>query len=395
MAIETPDLASPQFKANPYPFYARLRAEAPLFRVRLPLFGPIWLVTRYDDVFTFLKDERFANDWSPRMPWLLLHFARTITHNMLNRDPPEHTRLRSLVHKAFTSRLIERLRNRIQGLCDELLDVAAAQGQIDLVSGYALPLPITVIAELLGIPAADRARFHAWSGSIVAVSTGTDLARAIPKLWSLVRYLRRLFALRRAEPRDDLVTALVQVEEAGDRLREDELLAMMILLMVAGFETTTNLIASGAVALIQHPEQRERLRQQPDQAESAIEELLRYSSPLEIASVRLAREPVTTESVTIRPGELIGLVLGSANHDESQFPDPERLDITREPNRHVAFGQGPHFCLGAPLARLEGRIALNTLVQRFPNLRLTQPAESLRWRKSLLLRGLESVPAAT
>jgi cytochrome P450 PksS len=165
--------------------------------------------------------------------------------------------------------------------------------------------------------------------------------------------------------------------------------------MVAGFETTTNLIASGAVALIQHPEQRERLRQQPDQAESAIEELLRYSSPLEIASVRLAREPVTTGSVTIRPGELIGLVLGSANHDESQFPDPERLDITREPNRHVAFGQGPHFCLGAPLARLEGRIALNTLVQRFPNLRLTQPAESLRWRKSLLLRGLESVPAAT
>jgi len=392
--VAVPDLASPRFKANPYPFYARLRADAPLYRVRLPLFGTVWLVTRYDDVLALLRDERLANDWSPRMPWLLLRFARTITSNMLNRDPPQHTRLRALVHRAFTSRLIDRLQDRIERLCDELLETTLVRvgGKIELVRGYALPLPITVIAELLGIPPADRARFRAWSGSLVAVSSGADLARSIPTVWSLLRYLRRLFALRRADPRDDLVTALVQVEEAGDRLREDELLAMVILLLIAGFETTTNLIASGALALLQHPEQRDRLQQGADQAGRAIEELLRYASPLEIASARLAREAITIRSVTIPPGELVALVLGSANHDDAQFPKPDLLDVTREPNRHLAFGLGPHFCLGAPLARLEGRIALTTLFRRAPDLRLSRPAQPLRWRKSLLLRGLQALP---
>lgn len=390
--IKAPDLANPRFKANPYPFYARLRAEAPVYRLTLPFWGAVCLVTRYEDVLLVLKDERFANDWSPRMPWLLLRFARPLTRGMLNRDAPDHTRLRNLVHKAFTPRLIERLRERIQSVCDELLDAAATRGRIELVGGYALPLPITIIGDLLGIPAQERLRFHAWSRSMIAVSGSADALRALPRIWALFRYLRELFAQRRADPRDDLVTALVQAEESGDRLSEEELLSMVILLLIAGYETTTNLIASGALALIQHPQQRERWQHDPALAESAVEELLRYTSPLEIASVRIAREEVAFGSVTVPPGELVAAVLGSANRDERQFPDPEALDIARDPNRHLAFGQGPHFCLGAPLARLEGRIALTTLLRRFPDLRLAQPPESLRWRKSPVLRGLEELP---
>ncbi len=392
--IEAPDLASPRFKANPYPFYARLRAEAPVFCMRKPIGGRVWLVTRYDDVLSVLKDERFANDWSPRMPWVLRRFARPLTQGMLNKDAPDHTRLRTLISKAFTPRRIEGLRERIQNVCDDLLAAAAPSGRIELVHAYAMPLPVTIIAEMLGVPARDRLRFYAWSKSLMEGSTPTRFLRAIYNVWLLVRYLRRVLAERRAHPQEDLATALVQAEESGDKLSEDELLAMLMLLLVAGFETTTNLIASGTLALVQHPEQRERFRQGPALAESAIEELLRYTSPLELASVRYTREEVTLRGVSIPRGALVGPVLGSANHDESQFPSPESLELAREPNRHLAFGLGAHFCLGAPLARLEGRIALTTLFRRFPNLRLAQPPESLRWRKSVILRGLEELQVA-
>ncbi len=393
--IKAPDLASPLFKANPYPFYARLRAEAPVYRTKVSLGLVVWLVTRYDDVLLVLKDERFAKDASPKMPWFFRSgFARPITRHMLNMDAPDHTRLRTLVHKAFTPRLIERLRERIQSVCENLLDTAASNGRMELVRGYALPLPLTIIADLLGIPPQDRLRFHAWSRTMIAASTRIDLLRALPDLWQLMRYLRKLFAQRRTHPNDDLVTALVQAEEAGDKLSEDELLAMVILLLVAGYETTVHLISSGALALLQHPEQRERLQQNPALAESAIEELLRYTSPLDIAPARLTREEVTIASVTIPRGELVVAVVGSANHDESQFSDPESLDIAREPNRHLAFGQGAHFCLGAPLARLEGQIAITTLFRRFPNLRLAEAPESLRWRKALFFRGLEELAVA-
>lgn len=390
--IEVPDLASPRFKANPYPFYARLRAEAPVYRARVPVAGSAWLVTRYEDVLSVLRDERLGNDWSPRVPWLLLRLARPLTRGMLNRDAPDHTRLRALVSKAFTPRLVERLLGRIQRLCDELLDAAAAKGRMDLVREYALPLPITIIAELLGIPEEDRLRFHAWSRRMVSASSNLRMAQALPGIWSAIRYMRKLFAERRAHPKEDLVTALVQSEEAGDRLSEEELVAMVILLMLAGYETTVNLIASGALALLEHPEQREKFQQNPSLAASAIEELLRYTSPLDIASVRLAREEVNFGPNKIPRGELVLAVLGSANHDDSQFPDPDRLDITREPNRHVAFGQGAHFCLGAPLARLEGKLALTAVFRRFPNLGLAQPRESLRWRRSTIFRGLEALP---
>ncbi|MDA2914335.1 cytochrome P450 [Acidobacteriia bacterium AH_259_A11_L15] len=397
--IKPPDLASPRFKANPYPFYARLRAEAPVYRTTVPVphRQPAWLVTRYGDVLTVLKDDRFANDWSPKMLWLLRWgFAKALMGNMVSRDPPDHTRLRTLVQKAFTPRRIERLRERIQSVCDDLLDAAAPNGRMELVRGYALPFPVTIIADLLGIPPQDRLRFQSWTGSIVESSSGsaTDVLRALPNIWFFLRYLRKLFAQRRAEPQDDLVTALVQAEEAGDRLNEDELLAIVFLLLVAGYESTVSLIASGTLALIQDPEQRNRFEQNPALAESAIEELLRYTSPLDISTPRLMREEVRIGSVTIPPGELVLAVLGSANHDESQFPDPETLDLTREPNQHLAFGQGAHFCLGASLASLEGQIALTTLFRRFPNLRLAEAPESLHWRKGLFLRGLEQLPVS-
>lgn len=393
--IQIPDLASPQFKANPYPFYARLRAEAPVYRYYSRLIqGHTWLVTRYDDVLMVLRDERFANDWSPRMPRLLLRFAGPLRRSMLNQDPPDHTRLRTLVNKAFTPRMVERLRERIQSVCDHLLDAAAPSGGMDLVHGYALPLPLTIIADLLGVPAQDSRRFHARSRSMVALTSTAGILRALPSIWLIMRYFRKLFAQRRLQPGDDLLTALVQAEEAGDRLSEDELLAMAILLLLAGYETTVNLISSGTLALLQHPEQRDLLQQSSALAESAVEELLRYTSPLEIATARYVRQEVTVASMTIPRGELLSAVLGSANHDESQFPDPETLDITREPNKHLAFGLGTHFCVGAPLARLEGQIAITTLLRRFPNLRLAQPPESLRWRKGLIFRGLEQLPVA-
>lgn len=391
--IKPAELATPQFKANPYPFYARLRAETPVARTRL-FHKPGWLVTRYDDVLTVLKDERFSNDWPAKMPWVF-RFARPTTRHMLNMDAPDHTRLRTLVHKAFTPRLIEHLRERICNVCDELLNVASSRGRMELIHDYALPLPLTIISELLGIPEEERLRFHALSRSSLSASTNFDVVRSFPDQMRLLRLIRKLIAQRRGDPGEDLLTAMIQAEETGDKLSEVELVAMVLLLLIAGYETTVNLIASGTLALMQNPEQLVKFRQNPALAGAAIEELLRYTSPLDLASARITREEVRMGGVTIPQGDFVVAVLGSANHDETQFPDPETLDITREPNRHVAFGGGAHFCLGAPLARLEGQIALTTLFRRFPDLRLARRGgETLRWRKSLILRGLEELPVA-
>jgi cytochrome P450 PksS len=390
--VNISDLARPRFKANPYPFYARLRAEAPVCRTKF-LGSRTWLVTRYRDAFMLLKDERFVKDWPPTTRWIHL-VAGPITRHMLNTDAPDHTRLRTLVHKAFTPSLVERLRERIQSVCDELLDKLATNGRMDAMSGYALPLPLTIIAELLGIPEEDRGRFHARSRSSLSSSTIMGVLRAVPDQRLLIRQMRKLIARRRRDPREDLITSLVQSEEAGDKLSEMELVATIFLLLIAGYETTVNLIGNGTLALIQNPEQRELFERNPALVESAIEELLRYTSPLEVASQRFAREDLTLDSVNISQGDIVIAVLGSANHDESQFRDPEILDLTREPNKHLAFGQGAHFCIGAPLARLESQIALTTLFRRFPNLRLSREPEDLRWRKSLIVRGLEELPVA-
>ncbi|HEU4561360.1 MAG TPA: cytochrome P450 [Longimicrobium sp.] len=393
------DLASPAFKANPYPTYARLREEAPVFRAKLGFRRWAWLVAGYDDVAALLRDARFAKDplnvrepgGRATVPWVPA-LLRPLTRNMLDLDAPDHTRLRALVQKAFTPRLVEGLRPRIETLVGELLAKARRSGRAELIADLALPLPLTVISELLGVPAADRPRFHQWSERILSGSPGIGALRLLPAVRSLLRFLRKLFAERRAEPRDDLITALVQAEEAGDRLSEDELLGMVFLLLAAGHETTVNLIGSGVLALLQHPAELGRLRRDPALIGSAVEELVRFTSPVEVATERYAREDVVIAGVPIRRGEMVLGVIGSANRDHAHFAAPDTLDVAREPNRHLGFGLGAHYCLGAPLARLETRIAISSLLEQAPDLRLAVRPSALRWRKHVFLRGLRELP---
>ncbi|AKJ06959.1 cytochrome P450 PksS [Archangium gephyra] len=397
--LTQPDFKSQRFKANPFPFYARLREEAPVFRIKVPANEAGWLVTRYDDVNQVLKHGGISKDrigsmtpeQQAKMPWFFKFFT-PLVQNMLSRDPPDHTRLRALVHKAFTPRLIERLRSRVQTLSDSLLDTAARKGSMDLVAEYAFLLPVTIIAEMLGVPPGDYKKFQHWSNRLVSNTDMSDVLLSIPSVVMFTRYLRKLIAQRRTSLGDDLLSALIQAEEAGDKLTGDELVSMAFLLLVAGHETTVNLISGGTLALLQHPEQLERLRKEPGLIEPAVEELLRYASPVEVATERIARDGVTVSGVTIPRGDLVFAVLASANRDERHFKDPNTLDLGRDPNKHVSFGMGIHYCLGAPLARLEGQIAIQTLVNRFPNLRLSKPAESLKWRTGVLMRGPKQLP---
>jgi len=395
------NIVSPEFKANPFPFLAALRATEPVYRTTLPDKTPVWLVTRYEDVNALLKDERFPKNrrsaLTPeqlrRLPWVPPMF-RPLERNMLDLDAPDHTRLRGLVHQAFTPRLVERMRARVQTLADELLDAVARRGEMDLINDYALPLPMTIITEILGVPTSDRHKFHKWSKAVVSLSSPNVTMRVIPPVWMFIRYLRRFFKVRRRNPQDDLATALIEAEEAGDKLSEDELLAMVFLLLIAGHETTVNLIGSGTLALLEHADEMEKLRRDPSLIKPAVEELLRYTAPVFMTTERYARENVTIHGVTIPRGEMTLGVIGSANRDEKVFENPDSLDITREPNKHLSFGQGVHFCLGAPLARVEAQIAVNTLLRRMPELRLRVSPDSLRWRPSMILRGLDALPVA-
>jgi cytochrome P450 PksS len=320
---------------------------------------------------------------------------RPLERNMLDVDPPDHARLRALVQKAFTPRVVEQMRDRVRVLTEELLDRALDRGRIDLVRDYALPIPTTIIAEMLGVPVEDRHKFHRWSGAIVqSEPSGWRMIPALPHVVLFLRYIRRLVRARRAEPRDDLVSALVRAEEAGDQLNEDELLAMVFLLLIAGHETTVNLIGNGALALIEHPAEMDRLRGEPGLVPGAVEELLRHSGPLAMATERFAREDVEIAGVTIPRGSTVYAALASANRDERQFANPDAVDVTREPNRHLAFGLGIHFCLGAPLARLEAQVAFESLLRRTSALSLIAAPDALRWRRGLVLRGLASLPVS-
>jgi cytochrome P450 len=405
MAINSPikpiNLASPEFKANPYPFYAQLRAEAPVYRmtVNRPAKSPLWLITRYQDVADTLKDERFVKDPNNALPsgqvtkktWMPNLF-KIMDNNMLDRDAPDHTRLRGLVHKVFTPSRVEQMRTRVQQLADELLDNAAQNKSFDLVEHYALPIPITVISEVLGVPVQDRANFHRWTKNITSLSQPMEMLWKIPTFIRMLSYIRKLCQMRRVDPQDDLISALAQTNENGETLTDDELEGMIVLLLIAGHETTVNLIGSGTLALLEYPDQFDLLRHNPALIKTATEELLRYYPPVETATPRYAREDVTIEGVTIPTGGEVMAVIASANRDASQFENPDSLDLTRENNKHLSFGQGIHYCVGAPLARLEGQIALNTLLARMPNLRLAVSSESLHWRSGLTFRGLETLP---
>jgi len=397
----SPDVTSSEFKATAYAFYAELRRKEPVYKALLPDGQTGWLVTRYDDVNRALKDERLFKDKRKlakragiaRLPGFL-RSLEALEGNMLDVDPPDHGRLRGLVHKGFTPRRVEEMAGRVERLADELLFKMGTGGSLDLLREYALPIPSTIISELLGLPAADQVRFHRWSSDIVAASAGKNLLRVLPSAFRFLRYLKRIIARKSAEPEDDLISALVSAEEASDRLSADEVLAMIFLLVVAGHETTVNLIGNGTLALLQHPGERERLRAEPGLYRSAVEEFLRFHSPVEVATERYAREPIEVAGVTIPKDALVCPVLASANRDENHFERPDELDVGREPNRHLAFGDGIHFCLGAPLARLEGRIALEKLLSHQPNLKLAVSAAELRWRRALNLRGLETLPVA-
>jgi cytochrome P450 len=398
------NIAASEFKADPFPYYRRLREVSPVHRVTLPEGKRAWLVTRYDDVVQVLTDERFFKDFmslakehseATFLERMLGPFLVPLARHMLNQDPPHHTRLRSIVQQAFTPRLVERMRGRIQTVSDELLDRVERRGRMDLIADYALPIPTTIIAEMLGVPVADRHKFHRWSSAMLAAGASRfGLLRAMPSAMRFMRYIRQLIKVRREALRDDLISALITAKEASESLSDDELLSMILLLIVAGHETTVNLIASGMLALFEHPDQLERLRNNPASIKPAVEELLRFTSPVETATERFAREDIQLSGVKISQGDLVFAAIASANRDENQFADPDTLNITREPNRHVAFGQGIHFCLGASLARLEGQIAINTLLARTRELRLAVNPSKLRWRSGLILRGLKALPVA-
>jgi cytochrome P450 len=396
------DFGDPVFLGDPYPVLAALRNSAPVSKgVQAPPYGSAWVVTRYAEVLTVLKDSRFSVDphnlsrgnsmerwWTPR-PF------RLITEGLLNKDDPDHYRLRNLVHKAFTPRLIGALQTHIEKITDDLLDQLDRRNPIDLMQAFAVPLPLAVISHMLGIPARDRFKFRRLMNGTVTGSPRMGLFRMLRgahAMYRLMGFLDSLLTLRRHEPDDGLITALVAAEQAGDSLSPDECLAMLFLLLFAGHETTVNLIGSGMLALIDDPEQLTSLIDQPILAESAVEELLRYTNPVQFGASRIALEDMELGGVTIKKGNVVVAMLSSANRDESVFPNPERLDISRSPNRHLGFGVGIHFCLGAPLARMEGRIAFNKLLARFPNVRLAVPREEIRWRASPVFRGLNSLP---
>jgi cytochrome P450 len=378
-----------QFREDPYRLYRYLLETAP---VQWNEVLDAWTLVRYTDVVSSLTDPRFAADRTKQgLPFDGYQLAKS----MLVSDPPDHTRLRALVQKAFTPRMIDQLRPRIVTVVAELLDrMAERQGPVDLIAEFAYPLPVVVIAELLGVPAEDRVKFQEWSALLAASVDPLISSELMDRLtWAreaLHAYLREIIAERRQQPRSDLISALVAVEERGDVLSEPELVVMCTLLLVAGHETTVNLIGNGVLALLRHPDQLERLRADPSLIGSAVEELLRFDAPVQLTG-RIAVEPVQIEGQTIEPGQWILPLLGGANHDPAQFAEPERLDLGRNPNPHVAFGRGIHFCLGAPLARLEGQIAIGALVRRFRTLALA--GEPVR-RDQITLRGLKSLPVS-
>jgi cytochrome P450 len=383
-----------EYFSDPYSVHARLRAEHPVAQVIMPGGTPAWLITGYAQARAALTDPRLLKmprDWRPDPD---SEFGALDMH-MLNSDPPDHERLRKLVNKAFTARRVEQLRPRITAITEELLDDMSTQQEVDLLTAFAFPLPVTVICELLGVPVADRDQFRAWSATIVSETVSSEVAQ--DHLTAMLGYFRDLLAARRREPADDLLSALISARDdtARDntgRLSENELLSMAWLLLVAGHETTVNLIGSGVLALLLHPGELARLRADPALLAGAVEELLRYVSPVNNATFRFAGEPVDLGGVSISPGEVVLVSLSGANRDPSRYPDPERLNVGRDSAGHVAFGHGIHYCLGAPLARLEAQIAFGALLERFGSMTLAVPPQALRWRPSTLIHGLESLP---
>ncbi|AOP47847.1 cytochrome P450 family protein [Streptomyces lydicus] len=379
------------FTANPYKYYAKLRAQGPVHRVRLPNGPDVWLVVGHEAVRGALTDPRLSKNWRASGQLGDGEESALFT-NMLDADPPHHTRLRKLVAKEFTTRRVEALRPRVQQITDELLDamLAAPDGRADLVEALAFPLPMTVICELIGVPAMDREAFRGWSNELVA-PTGEEAAYAASVAMS--DYLVGLIEARRKDPGEGLLSDLIRTsDEDGDQLSREELVGTAFLLLVAGHETTVSLLSNGVRALLQHPAQLAALRADFSLLDNAVEEMLRYDGPVETATWRFNAEPIEIGGTSIPAGETILVALASASRDPDRYSAADDFDITRDARGHAAFGHGIHFCLGAPLARLEARVALRSLLERCPDLALDVDPEALTWRTGMLIRGTEQLP---
>ena len=388
----------PPLRSDPYPFYAKLREKDPVHRSRA---GGGWVLSRHRDILAVLRDPSYSADERnfTRFATIVARFKRQGLNApyeddngaMLRLDAPDHTRLRSLVSKAFTPRAVERMRPRIEAILKDLLDSRPARGPMELVTELGSPLPVRVIAEMLGIPAEDHERFRAWSNEAVrSLGDGTIEDRLAGQRASeqLREYFTAVIEARRRAPKDDLISGLVAAEEAGDTLKRNELLNTLTLLLIAGNETTTNLISNAVLALARNPDQLEILRKSPEKVPAAVEEFLRYDSPVQMTSRIATRDHEVCGERVLRGQQLI-LLLGSGNRDPDVFPDPDRLDVTRSDVRHLSFSHGSHFCLGAQLARLEASLALEALITRFPNFKLLP--QEIPWSKNTILRGPQSL----
>jgi len=388
-------------RRDPYPAYRRLRESAP---IRWNRWQRSWLLSRYEDVAEVLRDPRFTTDRRALLPFRVMRrasrrhpdFVNLLDRNLLMLDGEEHRRVRSLVSKAFTPRRVEALRPRVEEIVDELLEAVAGHGELELVRDLAHPLPVIVIAELLGVPLEDRERFRGWSNDVVQILDLLSGREGLGPAWrgseGLATYFRGLLAERRRAPRDDLLSAMLAAEEDGRALDEADLLSLCALLLAAGHETTTNLIGNAVLALLRHPDERKRLQQDPGLVAGAVEEFLRFDSPVQVTD-RVVTEDLEFRGHLFRRGQLTVCLLGAANRDPERFAEPDRLDVARADRGHLAFGLGPHVCLGAPLARLEAEIALAGLLGRFPDFRgaIEPPAR----RPSVVLRGPLSLPLTT
>ncbi|MBO0914261.1 cytochrome P450 family protein [Streptomyces laculatispora] len=381
-----------RYVRDPYPVYAELRARGPVHRIRIPQGTPGWLVVGYEEGRAALADQRLSKQWSSASPALGVSQVASGA-SMLSTDAPVHTRLRKLVTREFTQRRMRRLVPRVRRMTDELLDtMLAGPGRgTDLVESLAFPLPMSVICELLGVPFLDRRAFRAWSNTALSAIDGAA-RRAVTAEMS--GYLAGLLDDKRAQPGDDLMSALIHTaDEEGDRLSGDELMGMAWLLLVAGHETTVNLISNGVLALLTHPEQLEALRADPALIDNAVEEMLRYAGPVETPTYRFTTGPLDIGGTVIPGGgELVLIAMADANRDPDRYPDADRFDITRDARGHVAFGHGIHYCLGAPLARIEAAVAIGSLLERCPELALDTDPDALTWRTGMLIRGPEGLP---
>lgn len=394
------NLLQPEIRANPYPLYHQIRTEDPVHWDEPMGF---WVVTRYADLMTAFLKRRFSKAQGMtaalnRLPETERETAKPVyqvfSKQILYADPPYHTQLRGLVNKAFTPRIVERMRAHIQQIVDELLDTVQEDGRIDIIQQFAYPLPVVVITEMLGLPPEERDQFKQWSDDTIGA---VGIVRREPSLMEKARhslaefaaYIDKMYEQRRYQPKDDLLNALFNVEEEGNRLSREEVVANAILLLWTGHETTTNLIGNSLLALLHHPDQMQRLKNDPSLITNAIDEFLRYDNPVQIVW-RVAAEDLELGGKQIKQGQVVNLILGAANRDPAQFSEPDRLDLSRSENRHTGFGAGIHYCFGASLARIQGEIAINTLLRRMPALRLE--TEMLEWQANPTFRGVKSLP---